>query len=102
MLAMATRQHDPYLEEDLVVEWRDLAACRGEDPTLFFPAGETGPAADQIIAAKQICATCDVTEDCLAYAIETNQSSGIWGGLTEDERRPVRRRWLADRRRRLG
>ena len=100
---MSTKQYDPYLEEEVVVlEWRDLAACAGHDPGLFFPAGETGEAAKQIQQAKQVCATCEVTEDCLAYAIETNQSSGIWGGLTEDERRPVRRRWLADRRRRLG
>lgn len=87
-------------EELLVVEWRDLAACNGHDPHLFFPAGETGPAALQITQAKRICASCEVQEDCLAYAIETNQVAGVWGGLTEDERRPVRRRWLAERRRR--
>lgn len=84
----------------VVVDWRDLAACADHDPDLFFPAGETGPAADQIRRAKEICASCDVTSECLEYAIETNQSAGIWGGLTEDERRPVRRRWLAERRRR--
>lgn len=88
--------------EQLVIEWRDLAACNGHDPSLFFPAGETGPAASQIQQAKRICASCDVQEDCLIYAIETNQVAGIWGGLTEDERRPVRRRWLADRRRRVA
>lgn len=100
---MSTKQYDPYLgEEVIVLEWRDLAACAGHDPSIFFPAGETGPAAEQIKQAKKICGTCEVTEDCLTYAIETNQVSGIWGGLTEDERRPVRRRWLADRRRRVG
>lgn len=87
-------------EELLVLEWRDLAACNGFDPELFFPAGETGPAADQIRQAKRVCAGCEVQEDCLTYAIETNQVAGVWGGLTEDERRPVRRRWLAERRRR--
>ncbi|MEX1044300.1 MAG: WhiB family transcriptional regulator [Acidimicrobiia bacterium] len=87
-------------EEFLVLEWRDLAACNGFDPELFFPAGETGPAADQIRQAKRVCAGCEVQDDCLTYAIETNQVSGVWGGLTEDERRPVRRRWLAERRRR--
>ncbi|MEX2279156.1 MAG: WhiB family transcriptional regulator [Acidimicrobiia bacterium] len=87
-------------EELLVLEWRDLAACNGFDPELFFPAGETGPAADQIRQAKRVCAGCEVQDDCLTYAIETNQVSGVWGGLTEDERRPVRRRWLAERRRR--
>lgn len=88
--------------EQLVIEWRDLAACNGHDPSLFFPAGETGPAATQIQRAKRICASCDVQEDCLMYAIGTNQVAGIWGGLTEDERRPVRRRWLAERRRRVA
>lgn len=91
----------PRLEDDLIVlDWRDLAACRDYAPDLFFPAGETGPAAEQIRQAKRVCAGCDVQDECLSYAIETNQVSGVWGGLTEDERRPVRRRWLADRRRR--
>ena len=89
-------------DELVIVEWRDLAACSGYDPELFFPAGETGPAAAQIRQAKRVCAGCEVADDCLTYAIETNQVAGIWGGLTEDERRPVRRRWLADRRRRTA
>lgn len=89
------------LHDDLVLlDWRDLAACADHDPDMFFPAGETGPAADQIRFAKRVCAACDVQDECLTYAIETNQASGIWGGLTEDERRPVRRRWLSERRRR--
>lgn len=88
------------LDQDLVIlEWRQLAACVDHDPALFFPAGETGPAVEQIRQAKRICAGCDVQEECLMYAIDTNQVAGIWGGLTEDERRPVRRRWLAERRR---
>lgn len=94
---------DDFLLDDVVViEWRDLAACNGYDPDLFFPAGETGPAVEQIRTAKQVCASCEVAEECLSYAIETNQMAGIWGGLTEDERRPVRRRWLAERRRRTA
>lgn len=88
------------LDQDLVIlEWRQLAACADHDPGLFFPAGETGPAVEQIRQAKRICSGCDVQEECLMYAIDTNQVAGIWGGLTEDERRPVRRRWLAERRR---
>jgi WhiB family redox-sensing transcriptional regulator len=89
-----------HLDDLLIVEWRELAACNGHDPNMFFPAGETGPAAQQIAYAKRVCSSCDVRDDCLTYAIETNQVSGIWGGLTEEERRPVRRRWLAERRRR--
>lgn len=91
---------EPVFEDLIILDWRELAACAGHDPDLFFPAGETGPAAEQIRMAKNICAGCDVAEECLSYAIETNQVSGVWGGLTEDERRPVRRRWLAERRRR--
>lgn len=86
--------------ETMAVEWRDLAACAPHDSSLFFPAGESGPAAEQIRMAKAICATCDVKTECLEYAVGTNQIAGIWGGLTEDERKPVRRRWLAARRRR--
>jgi len=85
--------------EILTIEWRDLASCKEADPELFFPAGESGPAIDQIRKAKEICASCPVIEECLDYAIETGQVAGIWGGLTEEERRPVRRRWLAERRR---
>jgi WhiB family redox-sensing transcriptional regulator len=91
---------DPILGELVILEWRDLAACNGHDPSIFFPAGETGAAIDQISYAKKVCGSCEVSEECLTYAIDTNQISGVWGGLTEDERRPVRRRWLAERRRR--
>lgn len=86
----------------VLVDWRDLAACSSHDPSMFFPAGETGPAAEQIAMAKRVCGGCDVRDECLSYAIETNQVAGIWGGLTEDERRPVRRRWLAEHRRRTA
>jgi WhiB family redox-sensing transcriptional regulator len=86
----------------LTIEWRELAACRDSEPSLFFPIGSTGPAIDQIVAAKQICAICSVQEDCLQYALESNQESGVWGGYAEDERRRLRKRWLAERRRRAG
>ena len=90
------------LDDLVVLDWQDLAACAEHDPDLFFPAGETGSAARQIESAKSICAGCDVAEECLDYAIETNQIAGIWGGLTEEERRPIRRRWLAERRRKTS
>jgi WhiB family transcriptional regulator, redox-sensing transcriptional regulator len=72
--------------------WRADAACRGEDSELFFPVGSTGPALPQIAAAKEVCARCPVREACLEFALSTGQGYGIWGGLTEDERRSVRRR----------
>jgi WhiB family redox-sensing transcriptional regulator len=77
-----------------------MAACRDSEPSLFFPIGSTGPAIDQIAAAKLICGVCSVQEECLQYALESNQESGVWGGYAEDERRRLRKRWLAERRRR--
>ena len=84
----------------ITTDWRDLASCRDSEPTLFFPVGTTGPAVGQIDAAIAICSTCIVQEDCLQYALETNQESGVWGGYAEDDRRRLRKRWLAERRRR--
>ena len=84
----------------ITTDWRDLAACRDSDATLFFPVGTTGPAVQQTANAVAICSTCVVKEDCLQYALETNQESGVWGGYAEDDRRRRRKRWLADRRRR--
>ncbi len=49
--------------------------------------------------AKAICSICPVTASCLEYALETNQRNGTWAGTTEDERRSLRRKWLAARRR---
>ena len=80
-------------------DWRELSACRDSEPTLFFPIGTTGLAVEQIEEAKGICADCLVTEDCLQYALQTNQEAGVWGGYAEDERRRLRKRWLAERRR---
>lgn len=71
--------------------WRDGAACRDTDPGLFFPVGQTGPAIEHIAKAKAVCDTCSVQIDCLEFALMTNQDAGIWGGLTEDERRQIRR-----------
>ncbi len=73
------------------MDWRNQAACRTEDPDLFFPIGSTGPAVEQADEAKQVCMTCSVREECLEYALASNQDAGIWGGLTEDERRTLRR-----------
>lgn len=83
-----------------LTEWRELSACRDSDPSLFFPTGSTGPAIDQIDTAVAICGACLVQEECLQYALETNQEAGVWGGFAEDDRRRLRKRWLAERRRR--
>ncbi|MGH8883777.1 MAG: WhiB family transcriptional regulator [Egibacteraceae bacterium] len=71
--------------------WRDRAACVGHDTERFYPAGTTGAALDQAEQAKAVCAVCDVRPQCLDYALGTNQDAGVWGGMTEDERRTYRR-----------
>lgn len=78
------------------VSWRDDAACRDTDPDLFFPVGTTGPAIEQIEAAKEVCRACPATDECLQYALATNQDSGVWGATSEDERRKLRRAYLAE------
>lgn len=79
------------------MDWRHSAACRDEEPELFFPIGNTGPALQQIDDAKRVCGTCDVAEPCLNWAIETGQDAGVWGGLSEDERRSLKRRRARER-----
>lgn len=80
-------------------DWRDRSACRDTDPDLFFPVGTTGIALDQIAAAKAVCRGCEVQGPCLEFALATNQESGVWGGRSEEERRKLRKAWLARRRR---
>ena len=79
-------------------DWRSPAACRDTDPALFFPLGPTGPAIEQIDSAKEVCDACDSKAQCLEFALATNQDSGIWGGTSEEERRKLRRQWVAARR----
>lgn len=79
-------------------EWRDHALCRDTDPDLFFPVGTTGQALVQIDHAKRVCSECTVTQECLDFALATNQDSGVWGGLSEEERRTIRRQRAAAQR----
>ena len=74
------------------MDWRENSACLDEDPELFFPIGSTGPAVHQELEAKQVCARCPVREQCLAWVLEAGHEHGVWGGLTQDERRLLRRR----------
>jgi WhiB family redox-sensing transcriptional regulator len=74
------------------MDWRHHAACREVDPELFFPIGNTGPALLQIDEAKQVCGRCSVQEPCLQWAVDSGQDAGVWGGLSEDERRAYKRR----------
>ena len=75
--------------------WRKDAECRDTDPELFFPVGTTGAALVQIENAKSVCRRCSVQAECLEFALSTNQDSGIWGGTSEEERRKLRRAWVA-------
>jgi len=79
-------------------EWRDDAACSGSDNDAFFPIGEDDESAAD---AKAVCAACPVREACLQYALSTNQTEGVWGGMTGPERRRLRRR-LRERQRRAS
>ena len=79
------------------MDWRHNAVCREEDPELFFPIGNTGPALLQIEEAKAVCRRCPVMEQCLQWALESGQDSGVWGGLSEDERRAMKRRAARNR-----
>ena len=51
------------------MDWRHKAVCRDEDPELFFPVGNSGPALAQVAAAKKVCNRCPVTSQCLAWAL---------------------------------
>ncbi|MGZ4691777.1 MAG: WhiB family transcriptional regulator [Acidimicrobiia bacterium] len=71
--------------------WRDHAACRGVDPSIFHPDDEEE---DELAGqeAKAVCFQCPVREACLEHAIAVREKHGIWGGLTSRERRRLIRR----------
>jgi WhiB family redox-sensing transcriptional regulator len=71
-------------------DWRAFGACREEDPELFFPISSKGPAAQQIAAAKAVCARCQVRGECLQFALDNRQDYGVWGGTSEEERKEMR------------
>jgi WhiB family redox-sensing transcriptional regulator len=85
-----------------IMDWRNIAACREADPELFFPIGNSGPAVLQIEEAKQVCRRCSVLDECLRWAIDSGQDAGVWGGLSEDERRALKRRTVRRSRSRLS
>ena len=66
--------------------WQRQANCMGVDPDLFFP--ERGASTRE---AKEVCRGCVVREECLEYALTNGEKFGIWGGLSERERRRIRR-----------
>jgi WhiB family transcriptional regulator, redox-sensing transcriptional regulator len=91
--AMNDGTEAPKLEAPMAAEsdeaaesWQMFANCLGVDPDLFFP--ERGASTKE---AKQVCQGCVVREDCLEYALANGEKFGIWGGLSERERRRIRR-----------
>jgi WhiB family redox-sensing transcriptional regulator len=80
--------------KDERMDWRHRAACRDEDPELFFPIGTTGPALMQVDEAKAVCRRCEAVDECLSWALDSDQDAGVWGGTDEDERRALKRRRL--------
>jgi WhiB family redox-sensing transcriptional regulator len=77
--------------------WQENANCLGVDPDLFFP--ERGASTRE---AKAVCRGCEVRGDCLEYALAHGEKFGIWGGLSERERRRVRRQRALERRNVIG
>ena len=71
---------------ELDENWQDGANCLGVDPDLFFP--ERGASTRE---AKEVCRGCIVREQCLEFALRNGEKFGIWGGLSERERRRIRR-----------
>ena len=77
---------------DVDSTWKERAACRGPDTWLFFPPNQFERKDEKLAReeqAKAICATCPVREPCLAYALRIREPHGIWGGMSEAERRPL-------------
>ena len=66
--------------------WRQLAACRGVEPDIFYPASD-----EEADAAKSVCGVCPVRQPCLEYALSSRERDGVWGGATEKERRRILR-----------
>ena len=82
----------------LDMAWQDRANCRGADPDLFFP--ERGASTR---TAKGICRECQVRAECLEFAIVSSEKFGIWGMMSERERRKIRKeRQITARRREAG
>jgi WhiB family redox-sensing transcriptional regulator len=73
--------------EDTQLSWQTDALCSQTDPEAFFPE-KGGSTRD----AKRICTSCDVRSECLEYALQNDERFGIWGGLSERERRKLKRR----------
>ncbi|QEO13514.1 WhiB family transcriptional regulator [Agromyces intestinalis] len=77
----------PAVDDDDPLAWQSDALCAQTDPEAFFPE-KGGSTRD----AKRICTGCEVRAQCLEYALSNDERFGIWGGLSERERRKLRKR----------
>ena len=91
MTADQPRHHIPALPPPAPTRWQYRAACRGTDLSVFFPGRS-----ESAEPARQICAACPVRKLCLEFALSHGITNGIWGGLTERDRRPLRVHHTAD------
>jgi WhiB family redox-sensing transcriptional regulator len=73
-------------------DWRAASACLSADPELFFPIAHGAVADRQVSRALQVCAGCPVRQQCLDFAMQTAEMTGIWGGTTPEERIRARRK----------
>lgn len=76
----------------VATDWRHRAACRSTDPEIFFPVGDSVAAQLQTEEAKAVCRRCDAVDQCLQWALETRQDAGVWGAMSEGERRALQER----------
>ena len=76
-----------FFDEAEEQEWQERALCAQTDPEAFFP--EKGGSTRE---AKRICQGCEVRPECLEYALAHDERFGIWGGLSERERRKLKKR----------
>jgi WhiB family redox-sensing transcriptional regulator len=74
-------------DDDSATAWMAQGSCRNYPPQVFFPSDGVG-----VDRARKICATCNVTEQCLEYALEQRIEHGVWGGCSERERRRILKR----------
>jgi WhiB family transcriptional regulator, redox-sensing transcriptional regulator len=78
---------DDSVDDETLLGWQERALCAQTDPEAFFP--EKGGSTRE---AKKVCTSCEVRAECLDYALANDERFGIWGGLSERERRKLKRR----------
>lgn len=88
-VALPQHQRDKWAQEELKSHWQDARLCAYFNPNMWFP--ERGANPRVIAVAKLVCDACFVKDDCARFALRTGERFGTWGGMTEGERRKLRR-----------